>query len=582
MGIPEIISLFSGVALFLFGMSLMGEGLKKVSGDKLEPILFKVSGTQLKGVLFGTGVTAVIQSSAATSVMAVGFVNSGIMKLRQAISVIIGSILGTSITGWVICLSYIDGTEGIASLLSTKTLTGLAAVIGILLRMFSKKRTGLYTGNILMGFSILMFGMSTMSGSVSALGKAPWFLNLLTSMRNPVLGILVGVAITAMLQSASAAVGILQALSLSGAMTLDSALPLLMGVAIGASAPVLLSAIGASVNGKRAALVYLVASAVGVLACCLVFYPANAILHFGFMSNVMNPFNMAAVNSFLRLGMTIVLMPLTGLIETVVIKAIPEKPDEERQFIQLEERFLDHPALAIEQVRQTIDDMANVAGESIQVALGLFKNFDEAGFNKVTELEDMGDKYEDALGTYLSKLTAKTLSTEQSRQVSKYLHVLSDFERITDHARNIAENAKEKNEKNVIFSGAADHEMNVITHAVFDIMELTTGAFIAEDVEGAKEVEPLEEIIDGLCDEMKMHHVERVQEGTCTILQGFIFNDILTNLERVSDHCSNIAVAMINLSQGNFETHEYLDHLKEKETDAFRKEVNAYAEKYKI
>ena len=570
MGIPEIISLFSGVALFLFGMSLMGEGLKKVSGDKLEPILFKVSGTQLKGVLFGTGVTAVIQSSAATSVMAVGFVNSGIMKLRQAISVIIGSILGTSITGWVICLSYIDGTEGIASLLSTKTLTGLAAVIGILLRMFSKKRTGLYTGNILMGFSILMFGMSTMSGSVSALGKAPWFLNLLTSMRNPVLGILVGVAITAMLQSASAAVGILQALSL------------LMGVAIGASAPVLLSAIGASVNGKRAALVYLVASAVGVLACCLIFYPANAILHFGFMSNVMNPFNMAAVNSFLRLGMTIVLMPLTGIIEAVVVKAIPDKPDEERQFIQLEERFLDHPALAIEQVRQTIDDMANVAGESIQVALGLFKNFDEAGFNKVTELEDMGDKYEDALGTYLSKLTAKTLSTEQSRQVSKYLHVLSDFERITDHARNIAENAKEKNEKNVIFSGAADHEMDVITHAVFDIMELTTGAFIAEDVEGAKEVEPLEEIIDSLCDEMKMHHVERVQEGTCTILQGFIFNDILTNLERVSDHCSNIAVAMINLSQGNFETHEYLDHLKEKETEAFRKEVNAYAEKYKI
>ncbi len=582
MGIPEIIALFSGVALFLFGMSLMGEGLKKVSGDKLEPILFKVSGTQLKGVLFGTGVTAVIQSSAATSVMAVGFVNSGIMKLRQAISVIIGSILGTSITGWVICLSYIDGTEGIASLLSTKTLTGLAAVIGILLRMFSKKRTGLYTGNILMGFSILMFGMSTMSGSVSALGQAPWFLNLLTTMRNPLVGILAGVLVTTMLQSASAAVGILQALSLSGAMTLDAALPLLMGVAIGAAAPVLLSALGANVNGKRAALVYLVASVIGIVVCAVLFYAANAVIGFSFLGTIMNPFNMAAANSFLRLAMTIVLMPLTGLIETAVVRIIKDVPEKTTQVVQLEDRFLDHPALAIEQVRRTIDDMADLAGESIQAALTLFREYSEESFEKVVEMEHLGDQYEDALGTYLSKLTGKTMTTQQSRQVSKFLHVLSDFERITDHALNIAETAREKKEKNIVFSDDAKHELQVISHAVFDIIEITTGAFIAEDLEGAREVEPLEEVIDRLCDEMKMHHVERLQQGTCTILQGFLFNDLLTNLERVSDHCSNIAVAMINLSAGSFETHEYLDQVRDKDSEEFKREVRNYREKYKI
>lgn len=582
MGISEIISLFSGVALFLFGMSLMGDGLKQVSGSRLEPILFRLSGTKLRGLLFGTGVTAVIQSSGATSVMAVGFVNSGIMKLQQAIPVIIGSMLGTSITGWVICLSYLDGTEGIASVLSTSTLTGLAAVTGILLRMFSKKRTGVSTGNILMGFSILMFGMSTMSGAVSSLGQAPWFLDLLVRMRHPVIGILVGTIMTVLLQSASAAVGILQALSLSGAMTLDAALPLLMGVGIGAACPVLLSALGAGTNGKRAAMVYLVASAIGVAVCALVFYPVNAFHPFSFMSHIMSPVSMAVVNSVFRLALTLVLYPLTGLVEKLVVLMIPGSGKEETVEIHLEERFLDHPALAIEQSRRTINEMAELTRQAIDTALTLLWDFNEDTFDQVMEMEARADKYEDALGTYLSRLTGKAMSGQQGREISKYLHVLSDFERITDHARNIAESAREKLEKKVDFSGEAGHELEVITEAVSEVIRLAATSFIEDDLSSAAQVEPLEMIIDELCDKMKLHHVERVQKGACTIQQGFIFNDFLTNFERVSDHCSNVAVAMIELSQGDFETHAYLDHLREMESEEFKKELVDYHTRFSL
>ncbi|MCR4883346.1 MAG: Na/Pi cotransporter family protein [Clostridiales bacterium] len=581
MSISQIIGLFSGVALFLYGMSLMGDGLKQLSGNKLGPILFSLSSTQIKGVLFGTAVTAVIQSSCATAVMTVGFVNSGLMKLRQAISVILGAILGTSITGWVICLGYLEGTEGIASLLSTSTLTGIVAVTGILLRMFGKRRTLVCIGNIMMGFAILMFGMSTMSSSVSSLGKEPWFLDALTGMSNPLIGILVGAAFTALLQSASAAVGIVQALSVTGAMTTESALPLLLGISVGASFPVLLSALGANVSGKRTAMVYLVASAMSMAAVAAIFYIINAVYPFSFMTLTMDPFSIATLNTLMRMAMVLSMLPLTDVIEGLVTFMVRDK-QEDVQTIHLEERFLAHPAVALEQSRLTIDDMARLTARSISSALELLTNFTEEGFSKVEAMESEADQYEDQLGTYLMKLTATNLSEPQSREVSKYLHVLSDFERITDHALNLAQSAKERVEKQVLFSETAQEELHVITSAVTKVVSMTVSSFTTDNMEDAKHIEPLEETIDNLCDEMKMHHVQRLQQGTCTILQGFIFNDLLTNFERISDHCSNVAVAMIELNAGSFETHDYIDHLKERSATMFQEDLKKYESLYAL
>ena len=448
MGISDIISLLSGVALFLFGMSLMGDGLKRVSGNKLEPILFRLSGTPFKGILLGTGVTAVIQSSSATSVMVVGFVNSGLMKVRQAISVILGAILGTSITGWVICLSYIDGTSGLSSLLSTATLTGVIAVVGIILRMFSKRQIHHHVGDIMLGFAVLMYGMSAMSGAVSGLKSEPWFTSLLTSMTLPLLGIGVGLLFSAVLQSASAAVGIVQALSVTGAMTLGSALPLLMGISIGASVPVLLSALGANTAGKRTAVSYLVASFMGVMVCAALFYIADAMFRFPFMEMVMDPFSLALTNTVLRLAILCLLAPFTDVLEAVASLIVPEKQTEADPTLRLEERFLGHPALAIELSRQTICDMAEKTEEAIGAAISLLSRYSEAGFTQVEELETAGDHYEDALGSYLVKLTGQELTASQGEAASIFLHTLSDFERISDHALNIAQRAEEIQEKN--------------------------------------------------------------------------------------------------------------------------------------
>ena len=571
MGISEIIALLSGVALFLFGMSLMGDGLKSVSGDKLEPILYRLSSTQLRGVLLGTGVTAVIQSSCATSVMAVGFVNSAMMKLRQAISVILGSILGTSITGWVICLSYIEGAGSLRSVLSTATLTGVVAVVGIVLRMFSKNQTHKHVGDILMGFAVLMFGMSTMSGAVNGLGDQPWFTKTMTSMSNPLLGILVGAAFTALLQSASAAVGILQALSVTGALTLDAALPLLFGITIGAAFPVLLSAVGATVQGKRTAWVYFVASFLGVIVMTAVF------------QKTMDPFSLAGVNTLFRFILTVMLMPFTDVIEAICCRIVPDRgPVREDPGLRLEERFLAHPPLAIEQSRITINAMAELARKALEISYGLLRGYTEEGFQEVKDIESEVDRYEDVLGTYLMKLTGREFTAKQSGEVSKYLHVISDFERLSDHALNIAESAKELFDKKLSFSPAGQHELAVITGATSEVARLAVKAFVNEDLDEAEKVEPLEEVIDDLCDEMKVHHVERLQNGTCTIGQGYVFNDLLTNFERVSDHCSNIAVAMLELSLGAFDTHEYLEQLREKRSENFKHYTDFYRETFAI
>ena len=584
MGISDVISLLGGIALFLFGMSLMGDGLKKVAGSKLELVLYRLSSTPLKGVLLGTGVTAVIQSSSATSVMVVGFVNSGMMKVRQAIGVIMGAILGTSITGWILCLSYIPGGSGLVQLLSTEVLTGLVAVAGIILRMFSGKTSSRHVGDILLGFAVLMYGMAAMSGAVSPLRESEAFIRILTSFSNPLLGILVGVAFTSILQSASAAVGILQALSITGAITFEIAFPIVMGIAIGAAVPVLLSALGANLNGRRTAFVYLLIDVLGVAVWSLVFYTLNAALHFSFLSDTMTAVSIALMNTLFRLATLVVLFPLIGVMEKLVVLLFPDDgaQTEDQDMDRLEERFLQHPALSIEQSRLVTNSMAERAAGNLLAAMALRTDYSDKDFQAVAETESLIDRYEDKLGTYLMKITSRSLSSSQSEEVSKFLHTISDFERISDHALNISETAKEIHDKEMVFSPAAVRELEVMESALREILSISVAAFVANDVQQAVRVEPLEEIIDGLCDEMKSHHVDRLQSGACTLDQGFVFNDLLTNYERVADHCSNIAVAIIELESDSFDTHEYLNSVRAMKSSSFARYYEEYKQEYHL
>lgn len=586
MGIAEVLSLLGGVALFLFGMSLMGDSLKMVAGSKLEVVLYRLSGTQLKGILLGTGVTAVIQSSSATSVMVVGFVNSEMMKVRQAIGIIMGAIIGTSITGWIICLSDIGGnTSGWMELLSTETLTSVVALIGIILYMFSGDMSRRHVGGILMGFAVLMFGMKAMSGAVSGLKDDESFVRILTDFSNPILGIIVGMAFTSILQSASAAVGILQALAITGAVSFEVAFPIIMGIAIGAAVPVLLSAMGASADGKRTALSYLIIDLFGVIIVSVIFYAVNAFVHFGFMSRTMTAVSIALVNTLFRVVIVMILAPMTGLIEKFVslfVKDDKERLKGLRDMDLLEERFLTHPALSIEQSRQVINSMARCVVKNVTDALSLVDKYTKDGFAEVQKEEELVDRYEDKLGTYLVQITRLELTKQQNIMVGKYLHSITDFERMSDHALNIAECAQEMHDKKLNFSKSATHELSVLRSAVSEIVALAVKAFVEDDLSVAYRIEPLEEKIDSLCDEMKLHHINRISDGTCTLQLGFVFNDLLTNLERMADHCSNIGVAMIELASGALETHDYYNKLMEETTDQFKESFAKYDAKFKL
>ena len=585
MGVSNLISLLGGVALFLFGMTLMGEGLKKVAGSKLELVLYKLSSTPMKGMLLGTGVTAVIQSSSATSVMVVGFVNSGMMNIRQAISIILGALIGTSVTGWIICLSTFEGADGWIAIFSTSTITAVVAVIGIILRMFSKKQSDRHVGDILLGFAVLMFGMQAMSGSVAPLKESESFIRLLTAFSNPLLGILIGAIFTSVLQSSSAAVGILQALSMTGAVSFSVAYPIILGIAIGAAVPVLLSALGAKVEGRRTALAYLVIEIIGVMLCAAIFYGADSFADFAIKGMIMNPVSVATVNSIFRIITTLALLPAVGILEQIVTSIVKESQAERsanEEFDRLDERFLSHPALAIEQSRLTINSMARTSRENICSAMALLFEYDEKEAEKVESREDLVDSYEDRLGTYLMKLTRSELSREESEGLSKYLHTLSDFERISDHAMNVCEAAQEINEKKIRFSPDGAHELLVLSGAVNEILDLSFSAFIEENIEKAYMVEPLEECIDVLCDEIKLRHVDRLQGGTCSLQSGFVFNDILTNFERVADHCSNVAIAMIELRDDTYDTHDYVISLKELRSHNFDELYGHFTEKYEI
>ncbi len=578
-----MISLLGGVALFLFGMTLMGDGLKKVAGNKLEIILYKLTSTPLKGVLLGTGVTSVIQSSSATSVMVVGFVNSGMMQVRQAIGIVLGSILGTSITGWILCLSDISGS-GWVSLLSTATLTGVVAVIGIVLRMFCRDLTKRHVGDILLGFAVLMYGMSAMSSAVTPLKESAVFIDVLTRFSNPLLGVLVGTLFTCILQSASAAVGILQALAMTGTITFAVAFPITLGIAIGAAVPVLLSSLGASVKGKRTAYVYLLIDVIGALVWGTVFYTVNAFVHFTFMSTVLTTVTVALLNTVFRFATVLLLTPMIPLLEKLVTFLFPDKPSTGAlaDIDRLEERFLEHPALAIEQSRLTIDSMARQAQDNILSAFSLLDQFSDEQFAALQENEEAIDHYEDKLGTYLIKITSKELTPRQTADVSKYLHTISDLERISDHSLNIGETAQELYAKKIVFSPAGARELKVMLAAVTRILEITINAFLDNDVAAAYHVEPLEELIDNLCDEMKLHHIDRLQSGECTLNHGFAFNDLLTNCERVSDHCSNIAVAMIELESDSFDTHEYINSVMAMHSHSFDEYYAEYSKEFQI
>lgn len=578
-----MISLLGGVALFLFGMTLMGDGLKKVAGNKLEIILYKLTSTPLKGVLLGTGVTAVIQSSSATSVMVVGFVNSGMMQVRQAIGIVLGSILGTSITGWILCLSDISGS-GWVSLLSTATLTGVVAVVGIILRMFCKDLNRHHIGDILLGFAVLMYGMSSMSGAVAPLKDSAAFIQLLTRFSNPLLGVLVGTVFTCILQSASAAVGILQALAITGTITFSVAFPITLGIAIGAAVPVLLSSLGASIKGKRTAYVYLLIDVIGAVVWGVVFYAVNAAVHFPFMDTTMTTVSIALLNTIFRFATVLLLTPMIPLLERLVSFLFPDKASTGAlaDIDRLEERFLAHPALAIEQSRLAIDSMARQAQDNILSAFSLLDKFSDEQFAALQENEEAIDHYEDKLGTYLIKITSKELTPRQTADVSKYLHTISDLERISDHSLNIGETAQELYTKKIVFSPTGARELKVMLAAVTRILEITINAFLDNDVAAAYRVEPLEELIDNLCDEMKLHHIDRLQTGECTLNHGFAFNDLLTNCERVSDHCSNIAVAMIELESDSFDTHEYINSVMAMHSHSFDEYYSEYSKEFQI
>ncbi len=581
MGITSILSLLSGVALFLFGMSLMGDGLKKAAGEKLELILYKLTNTPIKGVLLGTAVTAIIQSSSATTVMVVGFVNSGMMKVAQAIGIIMGANIGTSITGWILCLSYIEGSGGIAQLLSTTTISAVVSIIGILFKMISKKSTYKNVGDIMLGFSILMFGMQSMSGAVSPLKENPHFVNTLTMFSNPFMGILVGIAFTAVLQSASASIGILQALSVTGAITFASAFPITLGIGVGAACPVLLSSIGTNKNGKRTALIYLMNDLFGMIFWAVMFYSVHAIVNFDFMEMTMSPIAIAILNTVFRLATVMILFPFIKWIEKLV-KDTEEDKEEQADFDLLEERFLKYPALAIGQSHTAINGMARKARKNIGRAMGLFDNYTEERYNKVQEKENLIDKYEDKLGTYLMQLTGRDMTESQSKQVSIFLHTISDFERLGDHAVNLSKSANELYEKKIAFSDEATYELSVLGGAVREILEITVNAFSEDDVDLAIHVEPLRELINVLCNELKSRHITRLRNGKCELKQGFAFNNILTDFERIGAHCSNVAVALLESEAEDFDTHEYQKSIREMNNVMYREIYEAYEMKYDL
>lgn len=585
MDIFSVLSMIGGLALFLFGMHAMGEGLSKTSGGRLEKILEKLTSNPLKAVLLGAGVTAVIQSSSATTVMVVGFVNSGIMKLSQAVGIIMGANIGTTATSWILSLSGIEGDNLFIKLLKPSSFSPILAIIGVAYIMFSKREKIKDIGMILIGFAILMTGMDMMSDAVKPLANVPEFTNILTMFTNPILGMIAGAVLTAVIQSSSASVGILQALCITGAVKYSAAIPIIMGQNIGTCITAMMSSIGASKNAKRAALVHLYFNLIGTTIFMLVFYAINAIVGFAFMTDSANAAGIAVVHSIFNVTATVFLLPFSDVLEKLACLTIREEAEvakteteADKDFRLLDIRFLDTPGLATEHCRRVAENMCRLTKEAIFTAVETITEYDAKKAEHVRILESEIDRYEDELGTYMVKLSQQHLSEKDSHELSIILHCLSDFERISDHAVTLVNASSEMIEKKQEFSKKAKEELTIFTQAVKDIVEVSFDVFEKEDVTKAMLVEPLEEVIDQLQTEVKKRHVKRLQKGKCTIEMGFVLSDVITSYERIADHCSNIAVCLMQVNEDGYDTHGYLKDMKHEEK--FSNQFNEYKEKY--
>ncbi len=583
----DVLKMIGGLALFLYGMHMLGDGLARFSGSRFESVLEKLTDNPFKAVLMGAGVTAVIQSSSATTVMVVGFVNSGIMRLEQAVGIIMGANVGTTVTSWILGAAGIDSSSFWVKMCKPTSFSPLLALLGIGFLMFSGRDKLKNAAVILLGFAILMFGMDTMSSAVKPLANVPEFTGLLTRFSNPVLGMLMGAVLTAVIQSSSASVGILQALCMSGAVGYDAAIPIIMGQNIGTCVTAVLSGVGANRNAKRAALVHLYFNVIGTVLFLALFYGIGALYRFPFLDEAATPFGIAAVHTVFNVAATLFLLPFSkGLVRlaelTVREDTNGQKEDGDEVLPHLDVRFLEMPAYAVEMCRDVAVTMAGLSEKAMKLALELLSDYRKDSAERVVELEKRVDRFEDELGKYLIDLSARDLSEQDNHTVTCLLHCIGDFERISDHARNLKEAAEEMYDKKLSFSGRAKAELAVLGRAVSDILKLTVQGFAGEDRELAGQVEPLEEVIDGLNLAVRQRHIGRLKSGSCTMELGFILSDITTDLERVADHCSNIAVSLLQKTERELEPHAYLDGLKSEGSGEFKSMVEVCREKYRL
>lgn len=585
MTVFDVLSLVGGLALFLYGMDVMGDGLKKLAGGRLEMFLGKMTSNRIKGFLLGFIVTAVIQSSSATTVMLVGFVNSGIMTLGQSISVIMGANIGTTVTSWLLSLTGIgEGASVILKLFKPSSFTPVLAVIGVIMIMAGKNDKKKNIGTILIGFAVLMFGMDAMSAAMDGLKDSESFAEILVMFSNPVLGIITGTLLTAIIQSSSASVGILQAMALTGAIPYSTAIPIILGQNIGTTITPILSAISGNKEAKRVAVSCLYIKMIGVVVVSVAFYVLHAVIGFAFMDAHVTPLAIAMTHTLFNILSTVILLPCCSLLEKLAVVTIKDKGEKEEvsEFDTLDERFFEMPAFAVEKCREMVSKMAKEAKKGMFDATTLLSEYNTDMVEDILKSEKKVDKYEDKISTYLVKLAEMQLSTKDSGEVTKLLHVIGDVERISDHSVNILEVAQEVTEKNIEFSDRAKHDIGVITNAVCEVITIATDALVNQDLEMAKRVEPLEQIIDKLKRKIKNNHIIRLKDGDCTVELGFILSDLLNNYERVADHCSNIAVCLLEMENNSFETHEYLNHVKNDGENKFFEQYDIYKKKYSL
>ncbi len=578
----DVLSMIGGLSLFMFGMNIMGEALEKKAGGKLKHFLEMLSGSKFKGFLLGLGVTAVIQSSSATTVMVVGFVNSGIMSLRQAINIIMGANVGTTVTAWILSLTGIEGESLFMQLLKPTSFTPILALIGIILHMFSKDSKKKDIGTILLGFATLMFGMDTMSAAVKPLADVPEFRNLLTMFSNPIMGVLAGAVITGIIQSSSASVGILQAFAATGQVSMGSAIPIIMGQNIGTTVTALLSSTGTTKNARRAAMVHFYFNLVGTVVVLVVFYGLNAIFDFALLDMAASEWSIALAHTTFNIICTAMLLPMSGLLEKLAYATIKGEDDNEIQVEQIDERLLVTPSIALEQCRLRVCDMALLCQDAMEKAMSMLWNYDEQAAKEVRIIEKRTDKYEDMLGNFIVQLASKNTTEEETNESIKLLHIIGDLERIADHATNVVEVAENMRENKIVFSGDAKKELENLCRAIDHIVKMSVNACLDNSAMSAMDIEPLEEVIDIICDKARMGHVQRVQDGACTIEQGFAYSDLLVNLERVSDHCSNIGGCIIEMEHVGPGVHKHLKGLRDKSNQAFVKKYEEFGKQYKI